>query len=289
MRRPVVQSLTLLAALAVVSCGGKGNGSSTPPADTGAGGRGGGGGGGGSGTDGSAGAGGSAGTGGSAGRDGSAGAGGTGGTAGRDGAADVPMRDGPATDAPRVDSGSAVGNTICPNDTNSMCTQTEIDTYNNCLSTACDSTFKMCFGDVKKGDYSGPCGPVVMCSNKCACNDTACRNACPQPNAACIACLIGPGLTCQNNSGCTRPACYGPAPMLPDGGFPTLPDGGLPPLPDGGLGGGCAELLTCCNAISDPMQKAQCVAAHGMLAAMAGGDASCGVLLVAYRFAGVCQ
>jgi hypothetical protein len=291
MRRPLLVQVFALA-IAVGACGGSGTKKDAAP--------------GGGGSGGSA-------MGGSGGRDGSAagGTGGTamggaGGTAGAGGAGGSGGRDGAAGDAIRSDGGSSVGNAICPLDTSMMCSQADVDSYNNCLADRCDMAFKTCIGDVRNGNYGGPCGPSVMCTNKCACGDMVCRNACPQPTPECLICLFGPGLTCQNSSGCARPACYGPGPdggmtpipdggfSIPDGGF-SIPDGGFS-IPDGGFSfpeagitGNCAQLLTCCGAIADPSTKGQCLAAYGAFSMTGGGgDPNCALALTALRAVSAC-
>jgi hypothetical protein len=291
MQKPLLAQVLALA-MTVVACGGTGT---KKDAAQGGGGSAAGGNGGGAG----------AGTGGTG--TGGAGLGGAGGNAGAGGSGG---RDGAAGDANRSDGASSVGNAVCPVGGTMMCTQAEVDSYNTCLADKCDSAFKMCFGDIRNGNYGGPCGPWVMCTSKCGCNDAACRNACPMPNMECILCLVGPGLTCQNTANCPRPACYGPETKLDGGGLPPIPDGGfmLPdvnfnfpesgiPIPDGGFSlpeagfsGTCAQLLTCCNGIADGAQKTQCLTAYAAFNMPGGGgDQGCAAVLTGLRAINACQ
>lgn len=158
-------------------------------------------------------------------------------------------------------SGGGNGNMCVPN--SGTCTQSELNTYNNCVQNACNTQFVTCYGTgYKSGSFSGPCGSYMQCQSACACTDTACRNACTIP-ATCTSCLTTIG-TCTVSAACTVPACLGGG---FDGGIPGL-DGGIPGL-DGGFpfdgnfpfdAGNytCADLTTCCNAIADAQQKQAC-------------------------------
>jgi hypothetical protein len=174
--------------------------------------------------------------------------------------------------------GAGTGSTSCSN--------AELDTYNNCAYAACQTEFKNCYGaGVAMGNFSGPCGTFIGCTSKCGCTDIACFLACGTPSTACLTCSQAVE-TCRTGSSCTRPACLG---RTPDAGTFRL-DGGLFPfdggLPDGLFGNTCADLMSCCAAISDPTKKAACQQQYTYLN---GNDSLCSAAYAVYRGAGDCN
>jgi hypothetical protein len=167
------------------------------------------------------------------------------------------------------------------------CTDAQLSTYNTCVTNACASSFRTCFGaQYQSGTFSGTCGTWFTCTSACNCGDSACLLACGFPAGDCATCLLSLE-TCSAD--CTEPACLsggggtGGAGGGGTGGIPGF-DGGLP---DGFGDGTCADLLGCCNAITNPSSKQQCMTAY--TAAMAqGGDAACGLVYSGFRSNELC-
>jgi hypothetical protein len=166
--------------------------------------------------------------------------------------------------------GSATSGLFCPTSNASSCKQADVDAYGSCVQGRCGTQMKACFGDnFQSGTFAGPCGTWIGCYGKCACGDTACRGACGLPSGECTTCLQTV-TTCTNSSGCTAPVCS-----------PSGADAGSPPA-----GGTCADLQTCCNAITNAQVKAGCNA-NATSGASAGGQ-YCGSVLMGLRAAKQC-
>lgn len=174
-------------------------------------------------------------------------------------------------------SGSSSGSTAsfksCPTSLNDECSDADLKPYSDCVSNACDTQFKQCYGaDYKNGSFGGVCGPYVTCVQKCACSDTACTTACGQAQGImeCGKCLGT--LTCAD--ACTLPACASSSSSSSSS--------------SGATGGGktCADLLSCCNGTSDAEDKQGCIALHGQAA---GNDTTCDVYYSALKSAGKCN
>jgi hypothetical protein len=102
-------------------------------------------------------------------------------------------------------SGGASGLTQCAGSTFGSCTQAEIKTYSDCVTTACDSEYKTCLGaGYKSGTYSGPCGDHTKCVSACNC-DSTCISQCTQ-SSECTTCEQSYA-TC--GASCSLPACVG--------------------------------------------------------------------------------
>lgn len=150
----------------------------------------------------------------------------------------------------------------------STCTQAEQDAYTDCLTTMCDAPYKKCLGDgYKTGNFGGPCGTFIECSNACDCDDTACTQACT-PSSECTSCLTNDVSPCVQK--CEIPECY-------TGGGAGLPEGGIP-----GAGKTCADLKACCDAKPAGQAKDTC---NQLLMASQNMDIACG----AYYTASSCE
>jgi hypothetical protein len=154
----------------------------------------------------------------------------------------------------------------CPSTARSACTQADIDPYDQCVTAACDTTTRECFGaGYKTGDFSGgACSSWLDCSNRCGCTDTACQEKCPAPADACAAC-ISKMLTCQEGAKCAKPACM--AGGSPDSGSPDP---------------ACADLQACCDQISDAAQQSTCQRQHD------GDPSKCSEVHGSFQAAGLC-
>jgi hypothetical protein len=161
--------------------------------------------------------------------------------------------------------------------------------YNRCLLDRCGSEMDQC-----------PCAGWLECTTHCACSDLACRSACV-PTFDCLVC--GQAVArCVGESGCERPACF--QPPTPDAGPdtnsvmvivgpPRFPDAAPPaadggdaagPVTDGGLRGTCADLRTCCQALSTPAARDTCLSQVMLL----GTDPLCAAALLVYRSSNMC-
>jgi hypothetical protein len=127
----------------------------------------------------------------------------------------------------------------------SSCPQSELDAYARCATDNCDAEYKECYGaGYASGNFSGPCGAQVTCTNKCDCADDACRKACVS-DAACNTCS-------QKLAQCILGKCK---------------------LPCQGAQKTCADLQACCAKIADATKKSQCEAQ--LDAVKAAGDIGC--------------
>jgi hypothetical protein len=222
------------------------------------------------------------GTGGSGGVGGTGGSGGVGGTGGTGGTG-----------------GMNIFDCYTPGATTDTCSKTERQTLDSCYTNKCGTAYNTCYGaGARMGNFGGSCKGFIQCLSACGCGNVVCFAGClPMYTGECMTCQTAIQ-TCQDTSGCVVPACAvrpdggvsmlpdGGFPGLPDGGFPGLPDGGFPGLPDGGLGGTCANLLTCCQAITDPGTQAACMGQY--TSSVPYGDAVCGALYQGYKALGQC-
>ncbi|MCA9584394.1 MAG: hypothetical protein KC657_03455 [Myxococcales bacterium] len=143
------------------------------------------------------------------------------------------------------------------------CTEAEGKPYADCVIGKCDTQYQECYGPgYKTGTYGGSCGPYLTCVQKCACDDTACFQACGAPQGDCQTCLQKVS-TCVQGSGCQAPAC---ASVQPDAG--------------GGGGKTCADLAACCAKIADNTKKTQCQGTYDQV--KASGDATCNLVYTQY-------
>ena len=197
-------------------------------------------------------------------------------------------------------SSSSSGPVACPPGGSANCTQAELNQYTNCIIGKCGSTLQTCFGpNYQSGTYAGTCGTAyVSCTQKCGCGDnTACLGACGQPSSDCGTCLLSVS-ACIQTSTCTAPACQSGGAGGTTGGSGGTTGGGAGGhvAGQGGFTGGfggitgtngtCADLQTCCNAITTASVKAQCTAEYNLLLPM--GDATCGAAVAGLRSGGVC-
>ena len=84
------------------------------------------------------------------------------------------------------------------------CTAEQRKPLEDCVAQKCATTFSECYGaDYRNGNFSGPCGSYIACTNACACEDTACRQKCGQADTACTTCIGGS--VCASE--CALPAC----------------------------------------------------------------------------------
>lgn len=164
-----------------------------------------------------------------------------------------------ASSGSNTSSGGASGFKNCSTGT-SNCTEAEAKPYSDCVLEKCDSTFKECYGpDYKSGTFAGACGAYVTCIQKCACNDLACFQACPLPDAACQTCSQK-FVTCQDQ--CTKPACMNSSSSSSS---------------SGGAGKTCDDLALCCAKISNADVKTVC-----QKAVTDDNDAACATLYPGY-------
>lgn len=142
--------------------------------------------------------------------------------------------------------------------TSSTCTEAELKPYGDCVNEKCATKYAECYGaDYKSGNFGGPCGTYIKCTQACGCNDTACYQKCGTPDAACTTCIQG-SATCADS--CTVPSC---------GSGSSGSSGG------GGGGKTCADLKACCDKITDASKKSNCDQTYN---AVKGSDANCGAL-----------
>lgn len=157
--------------------------------------------------------------------------------------------------------GSAIKNCSTSSD-KSTCTDAEIKPYSDCINDKCGAKFAECYGPgYKTGNFGGPCGTYITCSNACACNDTTCYQKCGTPAPACSTCLQGVG-TCT--SACTAPACATASTSSSSGGPGAK---------------SCADLKACCDAIVDPAKKTEC---NQTYSAVKASEASCNAIYTTY-------
>src|SRR5438128_2132063 len=109
----------------------------------------------------------------------------------------------------------------CPN-AGAKCSQSEIETFSQCVQTKCDPEYQTCAGpDYKHGVFAGVCKVYLDCASSCACGDGACAQRCAAPSAECTTCLQNV-VPCQKQN-CPAPACFATAPPS-DAGISSSPD-----------------------------------------------------------------
>lgn len=171
------------------------------------------------------------------------------------------------------------------------CSDAQKKAYGECVENACQDKYAECYGPgYKNGNYSGACGDYMECTTACDCDDDACRQACTA-SSACTSCMIGfagCALSCQDKLACalgdSGVSFTDGGISFGDGGF-DLGDAGIS-INDGSISFGdatfgngktCADLLTCCNSLSDATEKTQCTTTHGQFSAIGSfGDIACG-------------
>jgi hypothetical protein len=147
----------------------------------------------------------------------------------------------------------------------STCTAAETKTYSDCINDKCGAKFTECYGPgYKTGDFSGPCGTYIKCTQACPCNDTACFQKCGTPDAACTTCIQGVG-TCS--SACTAPACM-------TSGSSSSSSGS-----SGSVAHSCADLKACCDKIADPDKQTEC---NQTYSAVKASEPSCSAIYSTY-------
>ena len=176
------------------------------------------------------------------------------------------------------------------------CSRAERTTLNQCYTSRCQTAYNTCYGpNARMGTFDGPCRAFIQCISNCGCGNVQCNLGCvPMYTNECMACQATIQ-TCQDTSNCVVPACAvrpDGGITIPDGGFGglfdggfTIPDGGFGGLFDGG-GGTCANLMSCCAAITDPPTRTQCMQEYAV--SQPYGDAVCGVLYQGHKAAGDC-
>jgi hypothetical protein len=161
---------------------------------------------------------------------------------------------------------TAVGSLSCQS-APGPCDQDETNQYGQCVADRCDAEYQACFGPTyRNGTFGGPCGTYYTCLAKCGCNDNACRQACGIAPYACQVCLASRLTTCANNSGCKRPSCV------------------AQPPPGGNT---CADLLRCCNGMTDPNERSFCISEYQ--GAVRYGDFICSTFVQGFRASGMCR
>ena len=149
-----------------------------------------------------------------------------------------------------------VGGSKCGGMSTSTCTQSEIDSYNNCNFSMCDAEYQAALGsNYKTGSYAGACGTYITCTTACPCGDSACTQKCGLPDMACQT-AIGKASSCSQMK-CPPPACFKSAGT--SGG--TSGTSGGASGTSGTTMHTCADLATCCAAIADASTKSGCDAA----------------------------
>jgi hypothetical protein len=167
---------------------------------------------------------------------------------------------------PDDDKAMPVAQISCPTNPG-PCNQAEVNQYGLCIADRCDAAYQACFGAAyRTGTFGGVCGTYYGCVTRCGCSDNACRSGCGIAPVDCQTCIATKVAVCANNSGCARPACVGPAPPANNT---------------------CADLLSCCNSISDQYQRSFCLTEYQQ--ARAHGDFICSTFVQGYRESGMCH
>ena len=171
---------------------------------------------------------------------------------------------------------------LCPPDS-STCTQAEWGAYSTCVANACDSQYRVCLGaSYRSGVFAGACQPWAQCLAACGCGNPGCRSTCPAQTAECATCYAGASgclLTC------TIPSCAFTAADAGTPGDARTP--GDAAAADSGTGAGCAGLMSCCNSIADPGQRADCADSYDMIVSF--GERACDQLHEEFRVIGYCS
>lgn len=156
------------------------------------------------------------------------------------------------------------------------------DAYNNCLTSACGTQVKACFGNnYAKGDFTGSvCADWMNCQMKCPCDATAstCEGACATQylmtaaGTTCLSCVTQLGTCVQAATSCKQPVCTTTNPGVDAGGTST--------------GGGCAGASACCDALA---ALGGATVVQQCKTALAGQtDAVCDQVVTSYKQAGLC-
>lgn len=165
----------------------------------------------------------------------------------------------------------------CSQQGGSKCSAAESEEYGKCVMSKCDTAYKKCLGDsYASGSFGGACGPHMACTNKCGCDDNACRMACGIPPMDCLNCLLGDVNTCVMSSGCKLACATAGTPDASAGGTTT----------GGTTGNTCADLMKCCAQLTG-MAKDQCNMFYNSV--KAGGDPACSVAIGTYKSSGQCK
>jgi len=144
------------------------------------------------------------------------------------------------------------------------CTPAQLKVYSDCVDTACSDEYTKCYGPgYKQGKFSGVCGTYLNCTQDCDCNDSACQAAC-NPSSECETCLQS-FASCASSCISKLQCAFG----------------------DSGVALGdktCADLLTCCNSLTDADQKTDCKDTHAQIVMSGGGvaDLVCSGLYTTY-------
>jgi len=137
------------------------------------------------------------------------------------------------------------------------CSQAQSDTHSACMVAKCDAQYAQCYGPgYKTGTFAGaPCSDVQACDQKCACNDTKCREKCAV-SGECVKCAFEVLAPCLTAANCTAPACSDDDGGSDSGGGGNDSGGGGN---DSGGGGSvnCGVLDFCCKRLPDPA-KSKC-------------------------------
>ncbi len=149
------------------------------------------------------------------------------------------------------------------------CNPSDVQAYGTCIESACSQQYTACFGPgYASGDFNGgPCGTYYSCITKCGCKDTACIQGCGAAPTACQMCIANTITNCVASSGCKSPVCGDASAQIT--GYKT-----------------CADLMTCCAAITDSTQKTLCNTEYQNAAGS--GDAVCNSFVVAFEKLGYC-
>jgi len=156
----------------------------------------------------------------------------------------------------------------CPGSTSGQ-TCTGEQAYYDCLTKACGTEAKACFGNnYLKGDYTGgSCSDFMTCMMACPCDSTAdaCTTQCAvtyvmsAAGAACATCTTTLQ-ACTTLAACTAPVCTT----------------GTTTTTTTSTGTNCAALQTCCGKMADATIKAACQSA---ITSAGGDDATCALIL----------
>jgi hypothetical protein len=140
----------------------------------------------------------------------------------------------------------------------------------SCLQAKCDSQNQACLGsDYKNGNFSGPCGPLVACTCKCASSDVQCLSGCYGKNTpACMTCS-------QASTACTQQNCSTECGTAQGTGTADM---AMP------LSANCAALAACCAQPTFPAaQQAGC----SMTSVLS--DMECAGAVTGYKALGYCS
>ena len=163
-----------------------------------------------------------------------------------------------------------VGGSKCGGMSTSTCTQSEIDSYNNCNFSMCDAEYQAALGSgYKTGSYAGACGTYITCTTACPCGDSACTQKCGLPDMACQT-AIGKASSCSQMK-CPQPACF-------KSGGTSGTSGGTSGT-SGTTMHTCAELMACCAKIADASIKSACDQTY---TAVMASESNCNAVYASY-------